>query len=384
MDDWIFVRNRHFEGLLQTATTPDWLPTARPGAWLLYLVGFGAFGEHPAMFYVAQAGVMTLTALAFRRLLRRWFEEREATFTAMVWLVLPIHSATDHWAAAFNIAVAVLLGIVGVDLLVQSVRGEALWLRCGLILVAGILTYESVVPLVAGAAAVAYWRTRERRALYVLTCVVAAGAWMIAATPKATSQILFDFTTLPEAHFGRPAFGTAVLVGVAVLIVGLLLATRTHRELAVVGLGVIVVGATAYVRFPLELIGVGDRANAATSLGTAMVLSAALLAVARERSIVAGTIAVLLLLPVRLDRDDAYADAADDVFRLVHEAPPGPVLVLGPCPRFESGVTALQGGWDASPAAQYLLSEPDLRATFGRDSPYEWTGTGCRLPERWR
>lgn len=390
LDDWIFVRNRHFDGAVSTATTGvAWLSTARPGAWATYTAVFGLLGEHPAAIYVVQSAVNISIALALYALLKRFFPTGLAFSAALVWLFLPTHSATDHWGSALNIGVAVLLLLVGLGWLTDAVRNGRSWVVAGCALVGGALCYEAVLPAAFLAAAVAAWLVRGRpafrSALLLVGWTGAAGAWMLAFTPKPALDGVFDLTALPAAHFGATAVGGAAWpAGLAVLLGSLLAIARgdAERRLVLAGLAFIVVGVLAWARFPIVLIGIGDRANAVSALGAAMVWTAALHTLSARRVFAGIVVVAAVMLPVRHDRDLDYHWAGETAVKLAATRAPGPMVVLGQCPRFRNFVTGLMGYWDATPALQVRRDDRSVEARFVHNAPVGvWNGGRCRPQE---
>lgn len=384
MDDWIHLRNQHFDGVLGTG---EYLGLARPGAALVFAATTGLLHDHPAWVYVVQVGVTIANAVALRRLLRQFIPAEHALVCAAVWLLLPIHSATDHWAAALNISTATLLLLVGSDRLVRAARGEGPWWPAGLAFVVGMLCYEAVAPLAVVAVVAAGWRSGElRKAWATGGWLAVTGGWMLAHTPKSATDELFDVASLPAAHFGPTAFGRMWPVIAALMTVGAVMAVRRRTVeglMVAAGVAVVAVGMSAFIRFPMDLIGIGDRANAATSFGTALVVSGALMSVSARRTLLVVVVVAVAVAPVRLERDREYAWAGDRAVSLLDGArfSEDGGAWIGTCPPYRGFVAPLQGYWDAEPALQYRYDERTLSGGFELSAPMGvWVeGRGCEL-----
>jgi hypothetical protein len=372
IDDWVFIAQRHFGGFLATGSEPAWLLEARPGAWLVFLLTFGPFYEHPAIIFGLQAAVNAGVAVAFRGLLRRFLPEPHAFAAAVVWLLLPIRSSTDHWGATTNIAVATLLLVIGLSFVIDGARGASRWPHAAISLVSATLCYESVLPVAATAVfGVALLVPSERRrAAATLTCVLAAGLWMLAFTTKSISAGPFDYSAVPSALFGQAAFGSLVLVAIPVLAAGLLAAWRrrsSEAEMLAIGCAVMALSLTAFVRFPVVPLGIGDRVNAVTSFGVALVIASAALSLTRRRLLLALGGCALVLVPVRIGNDADYAWSGDRALHLLAEARPvGDLVVFDDCPLWRDHVTGFLGHWDGGPAARYYFDDPDVEARYRR------------------
>jgi multidrug efflux pump subunit AcrB len=137
LDDWFALRNAHVGGAWAAAGHEQDL--ARPGASATYALVFGLMGEHPLLVLALQAAIGALTAWVLLTLLRRFLPAGPATLAALCWVVLPNHTALEVWASATNIALALLLTLVGALVLLSGrrrARPAAL-----VLLMAGALAY---------------------------------------------------------------------------------------------------------------------------------------------------------------------------------------------------------------------------------------------------
>jgi hypothetical protein len=389
LDDWIWIRNRHFEGFLGTGNHPQLL--ARPVAWPIHLALFGLFSERPVVVYLVQWGINIGVALAFAGLLRRFLPEPLARAAAVIWLLLPQHSSSWHWASTANAGAASLLMLLGLRSLIDAHRARRRPTAAAILLGAAILCYEATAPPSLLAAALAAWSVRHSpelrtQRLAVVVALTGALAWVAALNPKGTQRGLFDFSLLPRVHFGfwttgEPRIDLVIAAGLVLLLAWVLLrGTSDQRRLAIIGAGTIVVATGAWVTYRTAPFGIGDRANTQSSLGAAMVWTAAG-ATLRRRSLI--VMAVLLFLgaalPPRVQSARDWAWAGDEALELASTPPVDGVAILGDCPEYRNHVAGLQGHWDASPAVQHHHDDPDLLAWFVRDSPIGiFNGGACR------
>lgn len=384
LDDFIHVRNRHFGGFAYTAKEPAWMWVARPGSGVFFTATYGTLYQHPALMYVVSVALTLGNALAFRWLLRRFVPETHAVAAAVVWLLLPIHSSTDHVGTSQQITLASLLVMLGLGWL-----HDRRWVHAGAVLLAGVLVYESVLPIALAGVALAALRDRDLRVgSRIGVPLIAAGAWMYVQSPKTdAARAWFDWTTLPPAHFGSAMFGGALWAGLGILAVGTILAARRRsHELAMIGAGlaVIVVGSSPYVNFPIYILGLGDRANGTSVFGTALVLTGAVMSVAGRRLLLAVAAVAVLVLPVRMERERQWAWAADESSRILGQVQPvDDQVVLEGCPIYRDNITPFQGFWDVEPAVQLYFDDPSLVGGYEQDAPVgRWSrGERCELQD---
>src|SRR5829696_1017661 len=93
LDDWYTLRNAHFDGAWAAAGENQ--RVARPGAWLVYALIFGAIGRHPLPVLLLQSGLSLASALLFFLLLRRLVPQALAGVAACLWLLLPNHTSLE-------------------------------------------------------------------------------------------------------------------------------------------------------------------------------------------------------------------------------------------------------------------------------------------------
>lgn len=382
MDDWWVLRNIRFDGVLAGAGRGQAL--ARPGAWLLFNLEFGLAGEHPLVLYgiVTLAGVAVTVALFFA--LRRLTGTGVAAAVAAVYALLPNHSTLDHWASAIGITVGLAVTLTAVAVLARAYdEGRPLW-PAVVLFVAGAVCCEAVLALAGPALVAVPWllRKRVRWAPTITSGALLAGVagWMLFHTQKAlpNGDRFADFALLWPGHFGRgiavtDTIGKPLLVVTSIVITVIVarLALPTMRSatgrgewIVVAGLAVVLIGALPFAKFPISVIGVNDRANVVSSIGSAMVWAGVALVLKRWPAVL-GIVALawlVVVVPARWQKDRDWAlvgreaaTAVSDVSR-AFPTPAGPIVV-GPEPFNRRGIVALVAEWDTSAAVQLRLGD---------------------------
>jgi hypothetical protein len=153
---------------------------------------------------------------------------------------------------------------------------------------------------------------------------------------------------------------------------------------------VIVSGTLAFVRYPIAPLGLGDRANVVSSVGTALLwVGVGLLVWERRRPLGAAlAVAFALVLAVgRVERDLDYAAAGDDTvailaaLRETHADRPAGVVVVGPKPVFHHGIVGLIGPLDQAVRAD--SGDPTRQARVADDEEdFRRTPEALRLDTR--
>jgi hypothetical protein len=358
MDDWWTLRNARFDGVLATAGTDQWY--ARPGAGALYALLFGGVGAHPAVYVLILAVLNAASAVLFLRLAQRFFGPTVAIVATFVWIIVPNHLALEVWGSAINIVVSQVLALGALLLLSRApVRGWRLAVAL-VLLVAGCLCYEALVPL-AGLAVIALpWIVMRRfdplPTIAGVVAVGAAGVWQLVHVNPAKKIGGFEgdpFVVLPaNLGWGVTSFGVVsdllfalALAGVIVALVRLAMPSLRPRtgvgEWAVlVGVIIMFVGTLAFVRYGFEPVGGGDRENYIAAFGGALVWGGfaeilVRLQVPRVALGVAAAVFLCLTLPTRFARLQLWHDAGTDgvaiASNVVRTYPqPPPMIVVGP------------------------------------------------------
>lgn len=360
LDDWYAIGNARFDGAWMAAG-PDRIP-ARPGGAVVYAFVFGPLGDHPSAVLGLQALVGALTAVCLLALLRRFLPGELAFAATLLWVVFPNHTSTEVWAAASNIALAVLLAVVGALLLTS----EARWRLPAALLAFGAaaLCYEAVIPVSGALIVVLPWVRRGRpdwRSIGGGVLVLGGVALWIVTHWEPVKDVVgvVDLWPVVPGHLGwgiapdavAPILLLAAGIGIVVALARLARpATRGPAEWSVLaGIGIVVLGVAPFVKYFYEPLGAGDRANFVSSLGGALIWGGLLhLVWQARRAWAVGGIAVLLGLAVvvRLERSQDWSDAGHDARAIqagvVAEIPDptGIVVVVGPAPLISGNVAA--------------------------------------------
>lgn len=374
LDDWIHLRNLQFDGWMQSG---GYLWGTRPGAAAVFAGAFRIAGPHPVPMYLLQTALVVANAVQFRRLAVRFLPAPNALIASIIWLLLPIRSATEHWAATMNIVVATLLLLAGLGWLHDAVRYDRGWLRTGAALMAAVLCYEAVITVALAAVIVAAFATRFGRApLLISGYLSVTGALMASVSPKrGGNAAMFDFLSLPSAHFGLDAVGApASIVTISAMICTLvLIAARRDRVAAQMvgsGVAVIILGAMVFVQFRTQPFGTGDRVNATMAFGVALIFAATIRVLAGRHLAIGLAVAGLIFVPARIGRSISYAWAAEQATALIGErAPEGGTLTLEDCPTHRDNVMPFLGWWDVGAAVQYIYDDPSASGSFEWDAP---------------
>jgi hypothetical protein len=159
----------------------------RPGACAFHAVRFWLLGMHVRRYHALAALLVLLCALAFFALLRRcrlpiW----AAGASAAVFVVFPGSDSTRLWPTASNLAWALLLWLVGALVALRALdrgglRAAVLHGASVVCMVAAMLTYDGMIPIVAMTGAVYLLARRDRAALALgavdLVVAAAYGVW---------------------------------------------------------------------------------------------------------------------------------------------------------------------------------------------------------------
>ena len=333
LDDWFSLRNAHFDGAWAAAGSAQ--GTARPGAAVVFALVFGGFGLHPLPGILLLGVVNAVTAALAFRLLRRFVARHLAALTALLWVLLPTHTATEMWMSGSTLAVSRLALVAGLLVAVRRGLGPVgITVSCSL-LAASVLTYEASLPMAAaGAVVLPLLANRRLDPRYLVGAALGCGLpaiWLLTHWYAGKSlHEPIDATRLLQANLGwgiTPNGPGNVLAAPLVLLalIGCALAVaRVARRamsvdagdwLVVAGLAVMVIGLLPFVRYFYEPQGAGDRANYLSSMGGALVWAGLLASLHRvdRRLAVLGLVAlVALALPARHERLLVWSTAGQD------------------------------------------------------------------------
>ena len=363
---------------------------ARPLGALLYDVQFGVIGPHPVLWWAGQLAVTVATAVLLVALLRRMVPLVVATATTAVWVIAANHSSLDHWGSGSLAGVSLLLLVAGSVLLARGTDGiGSPWPGVAL-LAAAPLVYEATLPpaFLVAAALPRLLGQRDRAAAAALRALplVAVGVLLVIGSYHLRKdQGWFGFLSIPDALLGqgiaRWSAPSTLLLCTGTLGVTLMLArplTPSLRRLipaeparlVVAGLAVAAAGYAAFVRYPINPLGVGDRANVVSAIGGAMVWTGIGWALAGHRRVlVPVTLAFAALLgAARVARAADWANAGRDteavraaVTPAFDRVPAGTLLVAGPPPPGHQGIYGMLGSVD--PLVQLARRDLRVRAT---------------------
>ena len=383
-DDWVFLRNARFDGALYAAGGRQ---VGRPGAVAAYDLTFGVLGAHPLLIQFVQVLLWLAVALALCATLQRFVPAGPAFAVSMVWLVVPTHSALEHWSSTVQVLVALLLLVLGIrSLAVATDEGAAGW-PAAVMLAAAVATYEITVA----AAAVALVAVPLVRARNVRWDILVRGAVAI-AVPLAWRATHRTVYAVPTGHLdatvalssllalGLTPVSTAGRIVTVVALVGTLVAglrlvrvtesrSRDFERLTVAGLLIVIVGIAPLARFATNLFGMDDRLTVVSGVGAAMIWVGIAGIAARnvnQRLVIATAVIALtaVVVPLRIGRTRDYVDsgraAVTEANRLA-ERGRQQVVVDVPGPLAVSGrIAGLYDGWNATAATQLVLGREDV------------------------
>lgn len=290
LDDWFTLANAHFDGWLASAGPEQW--RARPGAGVVYAFVFGVVGRHPLATVAVSTALCACIGVALWLLLGRFLPPRLSFAISAMWIVVPNHGSLLYWASATNVAVALLLLLLG--LLALDAQRLALAV---LLLAASVLCYEATAPIaVMGLIAVPRSRGRSILAPLVAGAVTLGpvAVWMLVFFHPAKSglsespelgQLLaahVGWGVFPKAQWTRAAGLAATLIAVWTLVSAARRRTTfgPAPRLVAAGVAVILVGTAPFVRYFYAPLGAGDRVNVVASVGTALLWTGVLVAAA--------------------------------------------------------------------------------------------------------
>lgn len=380
VDDWRFLNRRELYGPLGAAGEPKLM--SRPGSWATVNLLHGVVGPRPLAVYAVQTALNAGVAVALYLVGRRFVAPGTALALAVVWAILPNHTALSYWPSVANATLALLLLVVAVGLL-----DAGRWPAAAACLVGAALCYE--VALAPAVVAILAFTRRGRVGVVPATVTVgalgAAGAWMLANPTYPTNRPFADPRPVPGAHFAGGiaawpaaswALAAAAVAGVAAVAVRVLRRRAAREErLVLVGLALIPIGVAAFARHNFPMVGIGDRAYTVSAVGAAMVwagLGAMLWRCRPTAAVVAGAAFVVAVAPANLDRQRAYSRAATDALAVAEYVQHryGPALpaeiVVGPTSRRHAGVPGLLGESHAAAVLKHHTRDPSVEMRVAR------------------
>jgi hypothetical protein len=393
LDDWFTLRNAHFDGALGAAG--DQQRVARPGAWLVYALVFGVIGHNPVAVVLLQGAIGVATAVLLVLTLRRFVPHRYAVVVGILWVVLPNHTSLEVWASATNISLSVLLLVAGCLVLSTDRLGSKQIVGAAVLFAASVLCYEATLPCAAVAVLVlprlASGRMRWDAVAVNAFALAATAIWIVTHwhPAKSVAREMADLSQMLGAHLGWGIAPDGVVadvllvlgvIGVGTAFVRLALPSlRSHagvEEWMVLGGAVVVVLGTVPFAFYLYApLGAGDRFNAVSALGGAIVWTGVLAMVWRANRALAGAgLAVLLVVGVvaRAERVQLWHEAGHDAVAIldgVRETIPAPTdtIVIGPAPIQQGNVAAFLDQSNINAAVQFTYDDETVRAGISFD-----------------
>lgn len=382
VDDWRFLNRRELYGPLGAAGEPKLM--SRPGSWATVNLLHGVVGPRPLAVYAAQTALNAGVAVALYLVGRRFVAPGTALALAVVWAILPNHTALSYWPSVANATLALLLLVVAVGLL-----DAGRWPAAAACLVVAALCYEVALAPAVVAVLAFTWRGRVGvvPAAVTVGALGASGAWMLANPTYPTDRPFADLRPVPAAHFAGgivawpatsgvlAAAAIAGLVAVAVRVLRRRAAREEHLVLA--GLVLIPVGVAAFVRHNFPIVGIGDRAYTVSAVGAAMVwvgLGAVLWRRSPVAAAVAGALFVVAVAPANLDRQRAYSRAVTDALAVTeyvqhrYGTEPPAEIVVGPTQRRHAGVPGLLGESHAAALLKFHTRDPSVEMRVARSS----------------
>lgn len=389
-DDWWTLRNAEFGPWWNAAGTEQW--RVRPGAGVMYALCFGLL-RSPVAGYLLLVVLNVAVAVLMFRLLRRFAPPALAGVSAGVWVLMPNHTATDFWVSGANIQLALVLALLAcLRMAGEPTRRNVLWAVA--LSAAATLSYEAVFALVGVAAVVVPWAAHRKpvwRMTLACWCAgLACATWILLNwnPRKPVASEWQDPTPLLDAHFGWGVLpdavsGVGVLAALTFLVWSVVAARGAVRGgpvpvpevAALVGAVVVVAGFTPFVRYAYEPLGLGDRVNAVSSLGSAVVWGAMWWRVwvwRRPVAVCAGVVVATLMMVVRVEMTELYARSHDDSLAILDAMSerfpePGETVVVGPAALTCRNVVGFSDEEHVGPAYQYRMGSTEFYAVIPPD-----------------
>lgn len=295
----------------------------RPVVHVLYVLMFGEFYRHAVILHCCLVAISAVTVVALYYLARRFLNTTWAGLAVLIWVVLPTHLTLDHWLAASNITIALLVTVLGLLSLDRRLREHMPLWPTMIVLCIALLFYEGLA-FVAVPATVAICVVHRRRGalrdalllvlLPILLFVVIAirdeqnrrQVWAGLSAPLSANALASKSTASVAIAFG---------IGWVALVTWSLVQVRRRRAsqsewMMLVGAAIFVVGILPFLSNGFEPIffGLGDRGNVMAAVGVciALVGVARLLFGANVLGIAALIAVVLLLVPMHLARSQNW------------------------------------------------------------------------------
>ncbi len=345
LDDIEFAARARFEGWSGFVHEMGY----RPGQGLIHAMQFNLIGERPAVHLLVLALGNATAAWLFWRLLSLTVPRPIALATITAFVVLPNRGSLRFWTSTLpnHVAMCLLLGsAIVAAIAIKKMLAERLtgsdtpdhsawaWIATSVMSLLSIVTYEATISLAPFITLALAFTSRTRRGRFVLPAAI-FGLFGIAAlvlkarSPRAGATTFFarPFDAVPKHLNGiapRPFVVVGVLVVVGCALWALVTVARDgrqashHAKLAFGGTIIALAGLAPFTAagFNIQSEGVLDRAHYFPTLGTALLLGAALHMLYRSVDSIA--VRPLLLCAVALSlvgvaRDlEPYVRSADE------------------------------------------------------------------------
>jgi hypothetical protein len=430
-DDWTVRAEAHFIGFGGIFNHMISADVRRPIGALYLATVYVLIGSHVKLLLMFSIAMRFILVVVLYGILRTFhFAWLAAVAIAALTLLFPAADSTWLWAGASELSFAVVCVLLGCLLNLRAVSGSEphrLPLRAiGLVLIAaGILAYELVIPIGLASGALYLTQTRSRRALRewgidVLVLGVVIVVFTFHTVPLlngSDSHEIVSFAQMREhAHvifsqsatllthsllpYGTPRNSTVLgmlgaIITLAIVVLNMLRPSSEARRmllrwLIIGGTGVLLIGLGYVFLVPSNIyyvplqFGIGNRVNDVASIGYALVVYAATALVGtlvfRElphSSLLVGTLTAFVTLVVgvgyvrHIDTDEAAWHQSIVLQRTIlttlrtHISPPmhdTTIITLNAPIEAAPGVTVFYASWDLDGAVQLLWNDPTLKA----------------------
>lgn len=333
-EEWTFLGDAQAGGAWNAALEST--RRARPLVAALYAAIYGV-AENPMAWHLILVGLNAAVAVALFVLLRAWITRDNAFLVSLVWVLLPTHMTLDHWLAATNITLSLLLLLLGLLALTRSVdRCDPGW-KAGLLLCGSALFYDAIIPVALVALAVMPMMRRCSPRSWLIRggvpLALIGGYVTIQFRDRGSEPASLIVAVGQNLFYGLSSTDVVQTTLVCAVSIGCLLVFRDllrrsaapHSEhvmnsflessrMVIAGFAVMLVGTTPFLTsgFDAQFSGLGDRMNMIASIGAALVLVGVIrrLAPVRIGAITAILLLALLVVPVRIEHDKDWSETS--------------------------------------------------------------------------
>jgi hypothetical protein len=388
LDDWYFLRNARFDGVLHTAGSTG---GDRPLGAVVYMALFGAIGFHPGPILLVLGVGNGVAAALLCRVLRTWLAPGASAAIAALWLVLPLHTSLEAWMSTGGAVAAMVLMLAAVRLAARRDLAPSGRWAIALLLAASTLTYEAFVLLGLPAVLAIRWaqagRPRPREVAALSAAPLGALWWAFAhrLDGRHAPGGIRNPVAVVDACFGSGiAPGVLGALTLSAALGGTILLVFRARQrgagerwtlpvrLVAVGWAITLWGVVPYLTYFYSPYGAGDRLNVLSSFGAVLVWAGLVSSLPSRRLAMAAAAGLTLCgLAARVERTDRWAIAGRDAWRtaqaVVGEHPePDRSILVGPTIEVD-GIAAFTDGSNVDAAVQLAAGRPTVRAQLATD-----------------